>query len=493
MSILWNVTMSNPIWPDVQVNEVSSDGFLLVGEPHILAFTDGKLLVTWVDCRNKPSDVYGQFYDASGQPIGANIQISDDSSNAGQLMIQAAQSQEGTTLIVWQDLRNSLDEKQMQIFGQFFVGNTKKGTNFRIDPDTSAYCQRSSPQVYAMPNGKFLVLWQAQTTPENCVELLSRIINEDGIPEKTYKIILSKKTNRLFVFNADIDSLGKSTLFWVDSNEINLTQLDLNLNTITQQRIVFTLKPDMQYVYLSLVKDPDHGLLLTWRDNRFTSDNLRVNSCIYARWLSFDGTPISDEFPIMADSMTNTGFLDPRVMLNPKGEMVFIWRQYNTSSPSTCSYHLQIFSNDMKKIGSPKVIPINFQEGSVQMMGNRAWVAWTQDAETLMRSAWSIEELLPALQRNVTMHQVPNFSNFHFNKNGTNLKLRFNASASGTGQLNIVQIDGNVIYRHPVIISKTGSQLVNIPMNRKQFPFSTYVLQFQIAGRNYINKFLTIR
>jgi hypothetical protein len=305
-----------------------------------------------------------------------------------------------------------------------------------------------------------------------------------------YKIANTDKSTKLFALNTIVDSLGKSTISWGDSNKIFFTQLDSNLNTVRQPLAVNVSKPSMEY--LCLFNDPGHDLLQFWCENFKASDDVRYNSYIFVQWLSYNGTPMSEKIPIMVDSLSKTGFLDPMMVIKPDGEKIIIWKRKDTLS-SKCNYHLQLFTNDMKKIGSPKVIPLNFEEGYIQIVDNRGWAAWTRDSYSLMRNAWSIEELLPVVQRNTTMHQLSTVSNYHFNKNGTNLKLQFNSTALGAGQLNIVQLDGKVIYRQAVTISKPGSQFVNIPLNRKHLPFGTYVLQFQFAGRNYINKFLNVR
>ncbi len=128
---------------------------------------DGRFIIVWEDERNSLfDDIYGQLYDKSGTPVGANFKINDDATVSDQWTAAVAMNDLGEFVVVWQDGRND-DLSQGEswndstdIYLQLFNSDgLPKGSNIKVNDDGYSSLWRY-PDVEYDSDGGVLVVWQ---------------------------------------------------------------------------------------------------------------------------------------------------------------------------------------------------------------------------------------------------------------------------------------------------------------------------------------------
>lgn len=133
----------------------------------------GRTFIAWTDTRRGESDIYGQFFDENGNPVGGNFLINDNIQNTQWYPICAGDSA-GNFLVVWMDRRG----ENWDIYAQRFQGRNPMGNNFRINEITTG------DQVYAYcgmaKNGSAVITWMDNRDGD--FEIYAQIYDENGNP-----------------------------------------------------------------------------------------------------------------------------------------------------------------------------------------------------------------------------------------------------------------------------------------------------------------------
>lgn len=113
----------------------------------------GNFIVVWQDYRHGDADVYYQYYDATGNKVGDNQKVNDDSGSSDQYQPRIGVDANGYFVIVWEDNRN-----HPEIYGQLF-GNSDQpiGSNYRVTNDT-VNISKYSPDV-CFVNDRIFYTW----------------------------------------------------------------------------------------------------------------------------------------------------------------------------------------------------------------------------------------------------------------------------------------------------------------------------------------------
>ena len=143
------------IIPDFKVNE---DSGLTHTEPDLAILDNGNIVIIWSDTRNGDFDVYAQVYTSTGTALGGNFRVNDDTTGRSQFAAAVASRGSAGAVMVWRDERNG----DYDIYAQYLdVNGAPLGTNFRVNDDISIAVQRT-PDVAALADGRFVVAWEDQ-------------------------------------------------------------------------------------------------------------------------------------------------------------------------------------------------------------------------------------------------------------------------------------------------------------------------------------------
>ncbi len=149
------------ITPNLRIND--DTGLADQRTPRLTAIGPDRYLVVWGDQRTGQSDIYGSFRNVSGGPLGPNFLISPDPVPGGSFQGEpvVASNAAGLTLVAWLDGREggTVFGTTFDIYAQWLdsAGNPIGG-NFKVNA-TSGNQQNASPVVVADPTQGFVVAW----------------------------------------------------------------------------------------------------------------------------------------------------------------------------------------------------------------------------------------------------------------------------------------------------------------------------------------------
>ncbi len=147
--------------------------------PAVTAGLGGHFLVVWTDYRSGHGDIFGQLYDSTDVPRGANFLINDDGRGAWQNDVDAASDWLGRYYVVWRDYRNGAYPFGPDIYYQRLDSLGFLDANFNISdelPDSS----HQSPTIAAAGSGKTVSGW-SDLRYQNW-DIFARQLGADGTP-----------------------------------------------------------------------------------------------------------------------------------------------------------------------------------------------------------------------------------------------------------------------------------------------------------------------
>jgi hypothetical protein len=154
----WLDESGEPIGANFKVNDTSgpqrSASVAAVADP-----TQG-FVVAWIDRRNlpgDPGDVYAQRYDAAGTPVGANVRVNDDPPGRDQRAVRGAPGP-GSAVLLWEDLRGNLGIDSNVQASLVPYHAAAPGANFRVNSD--AVARQGTPSVTWDGRDAFLAVWE---------------------------------------------------------------------------------------------------------------------------------------------------------------------------------------------------------------------------------------------------------------------------------------------------------------------------------------------
>jgi len=153
-----------PIGPNLKISVDPVSGGSYQGEPGAAARADGRTLVAWLDGREGGTvfgatfDVYAQWLNVDGQPIGGNFKVNDTVGPQRNTSVAVAADSADGYVVAWIDRRN-LPGDQGDVYAQRYNGaGNPIGSNVRVNDDGPGREQRAV-RALAIPGGAFL-LWE---------------------------------------------------------------------------------------------------------------------------------------------------------------------------------------------------------------------------------------------------------------------------------------------------------------------------------------------
>ena len=126
--------------------------------PEVAPLTNGGFVATWTSYGQVQFGewgIYGQLYDATGNPVGTEFRVSDSSSSS-QKHPTIASLEDGGFVVAWQS--NNQDGSGLGIFGQRYDSSGSAiGNEFRVNSYTNGDQKQAS--VSGLADGGFVVIW----------------------------------------------------------------------------------------------------------------------------------------------------------------------------------------------------------------------------------------------------------------------------------------------------------------------------------------------
>lgn len=135
----------------------------------------GNSVVAWEDNRTGQYDIYGQFCNQAGNPVGLNVRLTDDSLSVYHGSPSVDVDTSGLGVVVWRDNRNGNPD----IFAQCFtISGEFNGSNFMAIEDSSGLRQEY-PDVAIESKGRFLIACHETGLSGNIYMLVRRFDSQN--------------------------------------------------------------------------------------------------------------------------------------------------------------------------------------------------------------------------------------------------------------------------------------------------------------------------
>ncbi len=151
--------------------------------PSISMDGNGDFVICWQDERNGNSDIYAQRYNSSGEPLGVNFIVNDNSDTSGQFNPSVAMYHNGGFIICWTDERVPYGGGWgTDIYAQLYDSNGVAQLHNFVVNEGPGLCYDSHPSIYAMDNGNFVIGWYSRCYYCACSAIIAQRFSYTGYP-----------------------------------------------------------------------------------------------------------------------------------------------------------------------------------------------------------------------------------------------------------------------------------------------------------------------
>jgi len=325
----------NPVGSSFRVEQIGK-----AGSPSVANDYNGNFVVAWEDTRNSNFDIYGQRFNAIGNPQGSNFLVNDDPAPPpeeppnNQYAPRVGLDKDGDFVITWMDYRNYPGSfGYIDIYGQRYnSAGSPLGSNFIVNNIDSIGC--SYPDVAIAPNGRFIITWYDNRNPPASYDIIAQRYNTNGNPiGSNFVVSLFPIGTWQGYPSVAMDARDYFTFTWQDyragvtTADIWATRYDNNGNPLTLSGFQVDNDPtgDEQHFPDISAGGVNGRFTIVWDDKR------NGHSDVYAQRYAGDGNLIGTNFRINDDATTSAQ-ARPSIGLDFSGAETFVWQDAKNSN-----------------------------------------------------------------------------------------------------------------------------------------------------------------
>jgi hypothetical protein len=209
-------TLGTPISPNLRISDdVSSEDQFA---PRVTPVQQDRYLVVWGDGRDGLGEIFGSYRTAYGAPVGDNFRVSNDPVPGGSSQGDpaAAAAPDGRALVVWTDGRNGATlGATFDIYGQWLdAAGAPIGGNFKVNDATGAQTA-GTPTVSAGASG-FVVAWIDRRRVGDPGDVWAQRYAPDGTPAGVNVRVNDDAPGADQRFVRSCDAAGGAMVVWED-------------------------------------------------------------------------------------------------------------------------------------------------------------------------------------------------------------------------------------------------------------------------------------
>jgi hypothetical protein len=343
--------------------------------------TDGKFVIVWEDNRNSPQGVFAQRYDADGNTIGSNWQVSD--TGTGGIRPSVAINSEGDFVIAWAALNSS------HIYARKYL-NTGVPLSAEFQVDSGITPATLEPSVAMMDDiGGFVVVWQdyrndskfsdiyAQRYSAQCVRLDTNFMVNQYSYETSESPCITMNNDGEFVVVWQ-EGVGGQTYYDIHGQRFASDGSTAGVNF----QVSDAPMPHHQQTRVSAAIGNDDHFVVIWEDTREHTDYF----CdIFAQVYDTAGLPVNANFRVNDNSGSSQRELASVTLHNVSGEFMTVWTDYTEANPQITARKFDIsgmpLTSDLK-INNPDLHLCNYHISSSRSIASnneRIAIAWTDN------------------------------------------------------------------------------------------------------------------
>jgi len=173
-------SLGNKVNSNIKVND---DLDSIQRRPSVSMSASGYLVIVWQDKRDGDYDIYAQRFDSSGNFLGNNFKINDDTLSSYQGFPEVDSDKDGNFVVVWQDTR----EGYYDIYAQYCnESGERAGANFKVNDD-SGNCYQGHPDVAMSSQGSVIIVWEDKRNGDS--DIYAQRYDSKGEPQgENYRV-----------------------------------------------------------------------------------------------------------------------------------------------------------------------------------------------------------------------------------------------------------------------------------------------------------------
>jgi hypothetical protein len=322
--------------------QVSSRAGNNVSYLNITSMPDGGWLACWqLGTSSDPNKgIYGQRYDAEGEPFGEEFKINTSESSATYTDgVYLEVLKDGGWLVIW---TNPSDSPGVLFAQRFAANGSPVGSEFLIDTHANSDQHQEVPVIAALADGGWVVVWDTLNYQGNSVGVFGQRYTNNGVETGGVFQIDSQppagdEADPTIAALAD----GGWIVVW---QKINPADLDndiyarrYNANGVSvSDEFRVNSSVDGEQRWGSVLELSDGGWIIVWESRPSTEIQGFYN--ILARRYDADGNPLGEEFQV--NTSTNSGQGSANITGLQDGGWLISWTSYedeNLRSPAELS------------------------------------------------------------------------------------------------------------------------------------------------------------
>ncbi|WP_457092935.1 Ig-like domain-containing protein [Microvirga sp. P5_D2] len=308
-----------PVGSEFRINTYTNDA---QGSPSITALTNGGFVVVW---HSDGQDgfgygVYGQRYDASGSSVGSEFRI-NTYTNSLQVEPSVTALTGGGFVVTWSSLDQ--DGSWYGVYGQRYDANgDPAGTEFRVNTSTEDY--QGSVWVAGLLGGSFVVIWQSNAQDGSGGGVYGQRYNASGNPDGSEFRVNSYTASDQYEPSISRLADGSFVVTWTSDGQdgsalgVYSQRYDAEANPIGSEFRVNSYTTLDQYEP-SVAARANGGFVVTWTSNGQDGKGYGV----YGQCYDAAGNVAGPEFLI--NSYTDLDQYSPSVTGLADGSFVVAW------------------------------------------------------------------------------------------------------------------------------------------------------------------------
>jgi hypothetical protein len=345
---------------------------------------NGNTIVVWQDKGAEGYEIFAQYFDNAGKPIGMPFIVNQYRIN-DQKYPKIAADAKGNFVIVWQSYKQ--DGSGSGIYGQRFLSNKEKvGSEFKIN--TYILDNQLNPAIAMNSQGNFVVVWEGERSNNNAKykNIYAQRFNADGgMAGQEFQV---NKTSNVIQANPDvsIDNNNNFAVVWQSAvkYDLDIYSRKFNwsgVNTAGDDVIVNSTKEfDQSSPAITMVGG--NKFMVVWQaiSQHKLSENLMLEN-IKGQMLSNDGKKSGGELQITVPFFGHQE--NPDLIQLSSSKIFVVWEEYNKSANID---YWQIFGQILAINGTASGDPFLInpdsdewnQKAAIASDGNgNAGIAWT--------------------------------------------------------------------------------------------------------------------
>jgi len=286
--------------------------------PDVSCGPGGEFVVTWDDGRNGNWDVYGQRYAADGGPRGQNFRVNDDNGSADQMSSGVAVNTYGEFMVVWTDRRNGQNDVYAR---RFDAAGNPLGASFMLNDVVTG--SQADPAIKARPDGGYWAAWSDGRSVGADI-YCQRLSRSGGKLGANFRVNDDRGSALQRCSSIGMDANGLICVAWEDERngptDIYRCLTDPDGNTLGANLRLNSDGAGGADQYYASAAGGNGRFLVAWTDLRAGSDS----TDIYAQFLDSIGAPLGSNFRVNSDA---TGAFQwyPYAAMDSANNAIVLW------------------------------------------------------------------------------------------------------------------------------------------------------------------------